>query len=1417
MTGTTFLRLAPTWLASSRFRQTALFGLLAAVVFACQTTPKGLNFSQRYQNIVALTTSHQAVDANKQYTSLESSLNKYSGTDKDEFKLRLAILNAALYGMETQYSVMDKRMKDVEKQLQDGVKYPSSVAATAYLDMAEAYVFYGYAAHAQRYLRLAKTKANYAPRSIPGFRMLLVDLKADLLGQNYLRAKTTLDLALQNIDSLPKPEGDTAMRQQLKAALWPLRIATLNGLNQWEEQAQAVATAELWFKKSYKKKNHHYHDLQLETARGYALRFDLKQAQAAYENALKTLDGPLGYPSKSLPRLITERELATLLMENGLLDRGRKHVASISKIVEGRFKDVPEYEAQRSLGATLEFVAGGLVSEAHRQIKDTQRLTFGTYQYSPVAAMLVNDIHLRLAMSDDSSAEGRKLLASQANQAKLLAGSSSALHAVQLAKGAYLRAVQRGNWAAAADTLTTLYETVLSKQMGPILPQLIDVQNMLARCLEETDKLKGASQLLVRGERSLKSQLKPGSLAMASQLEMLAGAEISLGAYLQAEDHLLAALEIVSQPAYKRSPVYKAAMRKLVRLYILYNDLELAQEFINYALDANTVGYHPSLLYMEESNELRPMLAYIKGQYRLAEEGFMTQLLMADEMGEYGKPRKISPLYWLGLTYLEMGDYPNAEKAAQEAAGIALELYSDTSRHYFESQAVLQKLYRFMGNSERSASLAERILAKARRTYGPGHIQVAQGATELALASYMQNDSLTSVPKLLKEAKEVYQSTFGEQHLLHAEACKNLAGYYLDKGQLNDAEALLSSAAEVYKKKLGKRPVQLVEVLMLQGDLYLHKKEANTAIKSYNQALELVEKNFSKQHPRYMTLMVRKAKALDADGNYKAALKLMKEASSAYLTYFKGYFPYLSEREKSIVWNQSQRDFNYYRVLASEHYQQDADLAGDLYNLSLATKGLLLNNSQGLRAQLLNSKDKKVLNDFTTWLKKRELLASNVAEQASDAMVATQQKLALEVETLEKRLSASSPAFANFSAGGKGSTWQEVKASLQKNELAVELIRASINPDSVLYLALVVGGSYGKPEVVKLTNGAFLENKAIRYYRNAMRYKLTDSLSYNWFWSPLAKAIPAKSRVYFSAEGVFNQLNLLGLRKQQGTYLADELELVQLGSTRELSQAFFAKSSKSKSSTKPNAITKTSAVLVANPTFYNDGTRPSQKLVMGVIMDPLPGTQSEVDSIQQLLNERNWAVKVINKKEATEDTVKSVFSPGVLHLATHGVFVDGDGEKKNNTSGLMAEVQAAENSMLRVGLLMSGGGELLLSDTITNLNLKPGILTAYEVMNMNLSQTDLVVLSACETGLGHLQNGEGVFGLQRAFQVAGAKNVVFSLFKVDDEVTARLMQQFYSNLLGGMGKREAFYKAQASIRKQNPEASYWASFVMLGR
>ena len=136
--------------------------------------------------------------------------------------------------------------------------------------------------------------------------------------------------------------------------------------------------------------------------------------------------------------------------------------------------------------------------------------------------------------------------------------------------------------------------------------------------------------------------------------------------------------------------------------------------------------------------------------------------------------------------------------------------------------------------------------------------------------------------------------------------------------------------------------------------------------------------------------------------------------------------------------------------------------------------------------------------------------------------------------------------------------------------------------------------------------------------------------------------------------------------------------------------------------------------------------------------------------------------------------------------------------------------------MLRSGLLLKNGGQLLQNERVFAFNKEEGILTAYEAMNLNFDQTELVVLSACETGLGEVQLGEGVFGLQRSFLVAGSKSVVMSLFKVSDEVTAELMSSFYKKWMATGDKRGSFTAAKVEIMNKYNNPHFWGAFIMVG-
>jgi CHAT domain-containing protein len=451
----------------------------------------------------------------------------------------------------------------------------------------------------------------------------------------------------------------------------------------------------------------------------------------------------------------------------------------------------------------------------------------------------------------------------------------------------------------------------------------------------------------------------------------------------------------------------------------------------------------------------------------------------------------------------------------------------------------------------------------------------------------------------------------------------------------------------------------------------------------------------------------------------------------------------------------------------------------------------------------MNSTDEDLKSQFTDWQQKKEklTLALSMSPQQLTENEIDPNALQQEVERLEKEISQRSEIFAQ-SFESKRITYDDVKKSLKPNEVAIEMVRYRYFnhtfTDSVIYAALYIRNDLPKPKVIMLKDGTKMENRYFKYYRNAITGKVADNISYDVFWEPIYKEIGQASTIYLSAEGIYNQINLEAIPSPEGKYVIDNSNIVLVSNTRDL----YLHKVKTRATASDN-----SASMFGNPTFYM--TASADHAVVS-----LPGTEKEIDQLQFMLKQKGWLTNEYVEKSATEEKVKELNSPKIFHIATHGFYkptedVTLEEEMEGN------EAILAQNPLLRTGLLLKGAGDLL-DKTSYNYNMDNGILTAYEAMNLNLDRTDLVVLSACETGLGELTAGEGVNGLQRAFLVAGAKVLIMSMFKVDDDATQKLMLKFYQKWLNTGNLRQSFIDAKIELRIDYPEPIYWGAFMMIG-
>jgi CHAT domain-containing protein len=397
---------------------------------------------------------------------------------------------------------------------------------------------------------------------------------------------------------------------------------------------------------------------------------------------------------------------------------------------------------------------------------------------------------------------------------------------------------------------------------------------------------------------------------------------------------------------------------------------------------------------------------------------------------------------------------------------------------------------------------------------------------------------------------------------------------------------------------------------------------------------------------------------------------------------------------------------------------------------------------------------------------------------------------------------------------------QKVKLSLKSDSV---FSRAIVKTPR--YAALVITPALTVPDLVVLSNGEELEGKYAKYYQNMIKLKGKDELSYIQYWDKIAQSLKGSSKVYFSADGVYNSINLNTLYNSvTGKYLVDEINIRLVANTSEIVNLDNGKIS----------LTNMNAALIGYPDYYNSGTGTgktgkedmvdysvlksdtSQRFMSGNKVSELPGTKAEIEKIEATLAANK--VKIIKhiSGSASEDNIKKLNSPSILHIATHGFFLTHTPSSQNDERGITGVSSALlkENPLFRAGLLLAGAGNTI-GGAASN-NPEDGILTAYEAMNLSLDKTQLIVLSACETGLGEIRNGEGVYGLQRSFKAAGAKTILMSLWKVNDQATQQLMTEFYSNLAATGDKYESFRKAQIRLKESFPDPYYWGAFIMVG-
>ena len=952
------------------------------------------------------------------------------------------------------------------------------------------------------------------------------------------------------------------------------------------------------------------------------------------------------------------------------------------------------------------------------------------------------------------------------------------------------------------------YFKVVKKEIAAQHPMILDILNHVAMWYEMTDRYADASRTLKEAKDMVYVKFAAGKedVLLAKELGEIAQLQIKLGEYEAAEANIDEAYGILDLKKNRdlpiRRPIMVSVLETKARLFAIKGMFDEAKSSLR--ASNRLIEKSETKLDQESSNaELAPLLIML-GETKNANSLLTDQIPAYEKTYGYSSLRLIEPLINKSRVLLADGDYTEAERIAQRARQIAITTYSENSTKSAPAQKMLAEIYSILGDYEKAEEQVNLALASQEKQFGRNHIEVAKSLSQLALIKFYKGDSRKTVEKLLLESQKIMVDRLGRENPQYAEILKNVAIVYISEKRYDIAFNALTQAESIWKSKTGsKNNINLASIYTLTGDVYYQTKNYRKAEEFLIQSKNLYEKFFSVNHPEYVKVLSKLSKVYYMQKDYKKSKKFIEEALANYEKFIQQFFPALSERQKAKYWNTMRGDFEFYNTLAFSNLDDFKDLSGKVYNYQLLTKALLLSSSIKIRERIMNSTDEDLKGQYSLWVQKKEQLtmamsmsAEQLAENGIDPAALNQ-----EVERLEKELSQLSELFGQ-SFETKRVTFDDVRKSLKQNEVAIEMVRyRNFNhslTDSIVYAVLYIKSDMNKPKAILLNDGRQMETRFFKYYRNSITGRIADEISYGKFWKPIQEVIGQASTIYLSADGIYNQINLESIPSPDGKYIIDNSNIVLVSNTKDLYLRRVKSSPKSTNNT---------ASMFGNPTFYKNATARRG-------ISQLPGTEKEVNQVQFMLKQKGWQTAEFIENTASEENVKGLNSPKIFHIATHGFYRPqpiGDEEEEMEGN----EAILTRNPLLRTGLLLSGAGDLM-AKSAHNYNIENGILTADEAMSLNLDKTDLVVLSACETGLGDLEAGEGVYGLQRAFLVAGAKVLIMSMFKVDDDATQQLMLKFYQKWLNSGNMRGSFIEAKKELRVDFPDPIHWGAFMMIG-
>jgi len=1015
----------------------------------------------------------------------------------------------------------------------------------------------------------------------------------------------------------------------------------------------------------------------------------------------------------------------------------------------------------------------------------------------------------------------------------------------------------KGAYAEAYD-VALLAERKAEKAFGRESALVADCLNAMGTAKLYARDLDAAEPLIIEAKNIWEKKLGREDQMYAWGLANLAMLYSARGRYAEAVPLLIEAKEIRLKVLGNEAPEYAMSLNNLATVYFhlgRYVDTETlllesiginlkteGGENADYALGLNNLAF----------------LYKVMGRYSEAERLYLQASTLFEKTLGRAHPEYAMSLNNLAALYFEKGRYAEAEPLFIEAKDIREKALGHAHPDYAESLNNLASLHKSLGRYAEAEQLSIEVNDLWEKSLGRTHPRYALGLSNLGTL-YYEIGRYTEAEKLYKDAANIEEKVFGRDNSSFALTLSNLALLYQEIGRYQEADSLFVQAEKIREKTIGAEHPDNLTGLNNHALLYYKMGRYEEAESLFVEIKLIMERVLGQDYPRYAQILYNLATLYHTSGRYAEADLSLKQAESLQHKQLVGAACYLSDKELKQYADSYAKRSNALFSFLFQRENTGGNLTEVAFDNTLFFKGFLQQSAATIKLHARAD---------TATSHRLELLADYRRRLGQEYLRRIEKRNRLLLEYLEPRANALEKELARMVGGYEEAFrvigWNQVQARLLPDEAAFEFVHFRyITPDnrltdSTMYAALILRSGDTQPRFIPLFEEKSLDSLLERNTdRNELYVKRLYSLAdrsatplgkpqkslYDLLWKPLEKELAGVKTIYFSPSGLLHRLNLAAVPINLDSVLGDRYRLIELGSTRQLAVPTAAQPAASDAALfggiqydsknadfAPADAAPDSVSIVGRGELsfaYTDST-----LRIGT-WSALPFTDREVGSVEKTLKATGFQTSVRRGYAASEEAFKSIGnshgvtsshpvtgSPRVLHIATHGYFFPDP--KLAVSDELMSDkpqsaFKISDHPMIRSGLILSGANHAWQTGKPIKEGMEDGILTAYEISQMNLSNTELVVLSACETGLGDIQGNEGVYGLQRAFKIAGAKYLIMSLWKVDDRATMQFMELFYRKWLEDkLPIPEAFRATQADMRERWLGQPYlWAGFVLV--